>query len=1622
MNINHNILFSILKKLIVKQKKSWQWKNDVLWLAINSYYGHFIHANSFNLRKDIFQNHLGKLKTCFHQKRNFSSLKIARFCLSLFFSFILLSLVLTGRAYAATYYTSGTLTSTDLLSQQSQKSIDTFGYNASSIPASTNLKVQFSNDGTTWKNSSGVTDGWDTLSEGDHTATASAINLSGLNWRDVNHFYYKMQLETSDTAATPVLDDIILYYTQGNNFTSQYYTSGTLASTNLLSGQSVTNINIFAYNLSALPAGTGATIQFSQNATDWYNSSGALNGTNTLNSGSNSINLAPLNWSGANFYYKIQFTGDGSSTPVLDDITVTINNAVVTVPNADSIDLDRRLAGGFTIDTWVKVASSAAEEANGQIFNKGTNTWLRVTNKGPDGKADLEASLDLATTDATVTITDGIDINKWTHITVGYTDDGDDEITIYINGTNPGTSTNGSGAPAADTNDLLIGGTTGAHFHGFIDEFKIFPFERTASQVKTSTASKIPSVHGISASFGDDQSYLSNGLVGYWKMDDGVNNPCVSGVDKACDSSGNGNIGTWTNGVASTSGKFGNAASFDGANDYIDAGSGASLNVTDAITLSAWINVGGNGSGTDGASGFISKDSQWGYCGYTGKSGWGEMSYTPTSRYFGVSRASDGLKICVNYSVSLNQWQHIVMTAQANDTVKVYVDGVKVGESTQTLTGGISNYNTSLKIGVHNAINWYFNGKIDDVHLYNHALSPTEVQSLYDWAPGPVGWWKLDENTGAAANDSSGLGNTGTLTNSPSWTRGKFGSALSFDGSDDYVVAADSTNLSVTGNLTLESWIKLSAISSGQTITGKWDETTANNDRSYRLWLDSSNRLNLSVSTDGSTVVTHTGTNTTFAANTWYHVTGVYNTAGTMDLYVNGILDATQKSSGVPASIDDNASNLYIGAKENTSGNNDTLFNGAIDDVHIYNYARIPKQIVSDMNAGHPTVGSPVGSAVGWWKFDEGYGTTARSSGNCAACSGTLTNSPAWKNEGKFDKALNFNGSTQSVTATLPADPGYSNTLSTWVYPVTSAASKTIITASKLTTDSSSRPNYGSCVGSTLPLMQWTHIVAVSNGSGSCVIYQNGVPTASSTTGITFGTSVNIGASSFSGMIDEVKIYNYALNTQEVKIEYNRGKAAVWGALSTNPDGSATNSAARAYCPPGNSEGNCAAGSDPSPVGEWKFDENTGLTANDSTGNANAGTLTNGPLWTRGKIGSALKFNGVDNFISIDNGVNEAILNITNAITIEAWINPSLISGKDRVIFRKTGVYYFQIDTTGVLEVYFYGTTSPGYHKMTSAIPLNTWTHVAVTYDGSKIRLYNNGVYESFNDTGSMVSNLQEITIGAETASGRQFAGVIDDVRVYNYARTPAQIAWDHNRGRPVGWWKFDECAGATAHDASNNSYNGAITIGATGNQTSAGNCSAPASSWGDGSVGKFNSSLALDGTDDYAATANTVLNAANSTTYQVVSWGDWILASSSAASKTTLHKNKEFKLTTDASSKAVCSVDVSAGAGFSATTAVSNTAVPVGSWAHVLCTYDGTNIRIYVNGRLETTSGSLSGSITSTNTTALSIGRDPAPSGYFQGLIDDVRVYNYSLTPSQVKLLYNGDSAVRFGPATGSP
>jgi hypothetical protein len=418
------------------------------------------------------------------------------------------------------------------------------------------------------------------------------------------------------------------------------------------------------------------------------------------------------------------------------------------------------------------------------------------------------------------------------------------------------------------------------------------------------------------------------------------------------------------------------------------------------------------------------------------------------------------------------------------------------------------------------------------------------------------------------------------------------------------------------------------------------------------------------------------------------------------------------------------------------------------------------------------------------------------------------------------------------------------------------------------------------------------------------------------------------------------------------------------------------------YCPPGNDETNCAVGQQPAPKAEYNFDDAVGSTVTDSSGNAFTGTfIGTGSHWSsQGKINFAGIFNGTDDFVDIGTGP-------TGIKSVGFWVYPA-----------STTEYFADLNGSAYIWANAGAVTATGFTTPTiyvngviaTTIVANTWQYIMVTSATAV-------------DAGDLDLGRLE---GTDYLQGR-----LDQVRLYNYVRTAAQMAWDFNMGAPTTWYKFNENTGTLIGDwgASGSGYRGnnlTLTIGAGGSYTTS------AHAWTNGNPGKIATALALDGTDDYAATGSVALMAENSVTYTSLSWGAWVKPVDNIT-RTIIQKNTEFRLRLTANSLPVCQIYSSGAWQIGAT---SSSVVPVGSWSHVLCTYDGANIKIYVNGVLKATQPQ-TGVITSSNATALNIGRDSAGSEYYLGTIDEVRVYGYALSPTQVKVAKN-DGIVAYGRA----
>ena len=216
-------------------------------------------------------------------------------------------------------------------------------------------------------------------------------------------------------------------------------------------------------------------------------------------------------------------------------------------------------------------------------------------------------------------------------------------------------------------------------------------------------------------------------------------------------------------------------------------------------------------------------------------------------------------------------------------------------------------------------------------------------------------------------------------------------------------------------------------------------------------------------------------------------------------------------------------------------------------------------------------------------------------------------------------------------------------------------------------------------------------------------------------------------------------------------------------------------------------------------VAAFGFEEAAGTTAVNSSNTAFNGTILQAARVAAGKIGRGLSFDGVNDWVTV-NDITASPLDLTTGMTIEAWVNPAAMSGWETVVLKERGAA-----GTGLLSYALYAhdgapqgngfagpagylrpapansTTDQGVRQAShTAIPLNTWTHLATTYDGASQRFYINGVLVATRaQTGSIAVGNQPLRIGGNNVSGEFFRGIIDEVRVYNRALSAADITAD---------------------------------------------------------------------------------------------------------------------------------------------------------------------------------------------------------------------------------------------------
>ncbi len=220
--------------------------------------------------------------------------------------------------------------------------------------------------------------------------------------------------------------------------------------------------------------------------------------------------------------------------------------------------------------------------------------------------------------------------------------------------------------------------------------------------------------------------------------------------------------------------------------------------------------------------------------------------------------------------------------------------------------------------------------------------------------------------------------------------------AISFDGSDDYVSVPDNAALKPTNKISFGSWVKIVGTGTQGPYSSVYFLTKGRQGYdpylSYFSGYDTdTDKYYCEVSIDEVQYFA-VSTSTFSNASDWHHVFCVYNNS-TLKIYVNGSEQASTTVTGnINYSIDDNA--LRIG--QWGFPGYARAYRGYLDDLRIYSSDISSTDVSNIYNSGNGSTSSVASGLVGWWKFDEGSGTTAANSGSASGIDGTFANGPTW--------------------------------------------------------------------------------------------------------------------------------------------------------------------------------------------------------------------------------------------------------------------------------------------------------------------------------------------------------------------------------------------------------------------------------------------------------------------------------------------------------------------------------------------------------------------------------------------------------------------------------------------------
>jgi hypothetical protein len=662
------------------------------------------------------------------------------------------------------------------------------------------------------------------------------------------------------------------------------------------------------------------------------------------------------------------------------------------------------------------------------------------------------------------------------------------------------------------------------------------------------------------------------------------------------------------------------------------------------------------------------------------------------------------------------------------------------------------------------------------------ALAGTSAGQDLD--PNLVGWWKLDEGSGTTAADSSGNGNEGTLNGDPQWVTGILGSALEFDGVDDYVdigLGAGGYFSTLNSGFTVAAWINRASTGTHDVIFGAGRNpvgtTAGDNNDGWKLSITSANVITfttLGILDYTSSVGVPTGE--------WAHVAATFNEAGTeLRIYLDGNFQQTISGNG-PANPATGLFAVGFGATWALE-----FFDGALDDVRVYNKVLTEAEIKplafrpKARKPDPPDGAEGVTLALLSWTagdsaaFHDVYLGTTPDLGPANLVAQNPKSVMVYYHQAGLEPGTTYYWRIDEVEA----DDVTIYEGDVWSFSVPPS------------TAYDPNPPDGAEFVNTEVELSW----AAGLGANLHDIYFGTDETeVSDGTGDTFKGTWPL--TTFSpGTLQKDTTYYWRIDEIETD-GTTKHEGEVW-TFKTLPD---------------------IPVADPNLLAWWKLDRGYGSTVLDWSGHGNDGTLVGDPQWADGYDGDALSFDGAGDSVNFGTGPS---LTGTTDFTVAAWIKTSMTSNGVIIQQRNggyNGEYRFMVTPSGTLNIMLYGDADYQYDfSTTRTVNDDKWHHAVAMRAGGSGYIYVDGVLAA-SDSGTLrnLDGTIQTAVGADIRdSVSYFNGVIDDVRVYTKALTTEEIklamrgdpllAWDPSpvsrstpdidRAIPLSWKPGDKAA-----------------------------------------------------------------------------------------------------------------------------------------------------------------------------------------------------------------------------------